>query len=216
LASFSAFLRLETRQTFARIFFFAGALTVRTKAIQNVVLYNRACFFVAKRLRDYQSSRINVVTSILSLVGLLLLTVIVFALIDYATFKMDASLFRFTYAPRAFFSFVYYSTGSIFYASNGLVPVAAISQGIQLLEMLFGVVLLVIFGAILLTMKSERYTADLNQVITTAESEGRAMEGTLRREFNIDGISNAIAALQDAKSDMIGFILFVTKGLDGE
>lgn len=188
-------------------------MVLRTKAIQNVVLYNRLCLFIAKRLRDYQRSRLNVVTYILGLVGLLTLTVLAFALINYAAFKIDPLLFQFSYARPAFFSFIYYSVGSMAYASNGLMPTAAASQAIQIAQVLFAVLLLVILAAVILSMRTERYTTDLNEVVDRLNSEGRAMEGALRTEFNLDSIAKAIDALQNTKADLVGLILFITKGL---
>jgi hypothetical protein len=55
-------------------------LDLRTTALQNVVLYNRACLLISKKMRDYQRSGANVASYVLSLVTLLLFAVMSFAL----------------------------------------------------------------------------------------------------------------------------------------
>jgi len=188
-------------------------LEVRTTAIQNVVLYNRLCFFVAKRLQDYQKSRLNVITYIFGLIGLLVLTVFGFALINFGAFKIDPHLYQFSFANRTLFSFFYYSAGSMFYTSNGLEPIGAISQSIQMVQFLFAVFLFAIFAAIVVTMRTEKYTSDLNDVVSKLETEGKAMEGTLKADYNLASIASAIDLLRNAKTGLVGLILFVTKDL---
>jgi hypothetical protein len=177
------------------------------------VLYNRLCLFLAKRLRDYQRSRLNAVSYIGSLVGLLILTICAFALINYATFKTSPSYYQFSYGHQSFFSFIYYAAGSMFYTSNGILPVEPVSQFIQLLQFLFGVLLLGIFATILITTKNEKSTYELEDVIQTAEREGRSMEHILKDAFNEDSVDAAIEALQTAKAGLIGVILWATKNL---
>ena len=189
-------------------------LVARTNNLQTAVLYNRTCLFVSKRLRDYQKSRINTVTYIVSLVGLLIFTVFSFALINYAAFKIDPSLYRLTYGAHTFFAFLYFSAGSMFYATNGIAPLAAVSQLIQLTQFLFAVMLFVILVVVIFTIRNERYTTELSEVIRMVEGEGRIMEDTIRAEYSLSSIEDAIDALQKAKAGMMGVILFMTRSLD--
>jgi hypothetical protein len=80
----------------------AKELELRTTGLQNVVLYNRVCLLISKKLRDYQRSGANVASYLLSLVTLLLFTVISFALINYALYRIDPTFYQFTYSKESF------------------------------------------------------------------------------------------------------------------
>jgi hypothetical protein len=188
-------------------------LELRTTRLQNVVLYNRACLLISKKLRDYQRSGANVASYILSLVTLLLFTVISFALINYALYRINPALYQFTYSKEAFFAFVYYSAGSMFYAANGLVPVGPLSQFVQLIQFFCALLVLVILVTVIFSLRNERYSTELEEVIASVEREGRTVEALLLSEFNLGSIDSAINALQNAKAGLIGFIIYLTNNL---
>jgi hypothetical protein len=188
-------------------------LELRTTGLQNVVLYNRACLLISKKLRDYQRSGANIASYVLSLVTLLLFAVMSFALINYALYKISPALYQFTYSKESFFAFVYYSAGSMFYAANGLVPVEPLSQFVQLVQFFCALLLLVILVTVIFSLRNERYSTQLEEVILSMEKEGRAAEAMLLSEFNLGSIDSAIDALQKAKAGLIGFIVYLTKNL---
>jgi hypothetical protein len=188
-------------------------LELRTTGLQNVVLYNRACLLISKKLRDYQRSGANVASYVLSLVVLLLFTVMSFALINYALYKISPTFYQFTYSKESFFSFIYYSAGSMFYAANGLVPVEPLSQFVQLVQFLCALLVLVILATVIYSLRNERYSTQLEEVILSMEREGRTAEVLLLSEFNFDSIDGAIDALQKAKAGLIGFIVYLSKNL---
>jgi hypothetical protein len=188
-------------------------LELRNTGLQNVVLYNRSCLLISKKLRDYQWSGANVASYVLSLVTLLLFAVMSFALINYALYKISPNLYQFTYSKESFFAFVYYSAGSMFYAANGLVPVEPLSQFVQLVQFFCALLVLVILITVIFSLRNERYSTQLEEVIVSMESEGRAAEAMLLSEFNLGSIDSAIDALQKAKAGMTGFIVYLTKNL---
>jgi hypothetical protein len=188
-------------------------LELRNTGLQNVVLYNRSCLLISKKLRDYQRSGANVASYVLSLVTLLLFAVMSFALINYALYKISPNLYQFTYSKESFFAFVYYSAGSMFYAANGLVPVEPLSQFVQLVQFFCALLVLVILITVIFSLRNERYSTQLEEVIVSMESEGRAAEAMLLSEFNLGSIDSAIDALQKAKAGMTGFIVYLTKNL---
>jgi hypothetical protein len=188
-------------------------LELRTTGLQNVVLYNRACLLISKKLRDYQRSGANVASYVLSLVALLLFAVISFALINYALYKIDPALYQFTYSKESFFAFVYYSAGSMFYTANGLVPVEPFSQFVQLIQFFCALLVVVILVTVIFSLRNEQYSIQLEEVIVSMKHEGHAAEALLLSEFNLRSIDSAIDALQKAKAGMIGFIIYLTNNL---
>lgn len=191
----------------------AQQIEFRTNSLQNVVLFNRACLFISKKLRNYQRSGVNVISYVFGLLFLLIVTIFAFGLINYAIFKIDLNLYQFTYSHPSLFAFIYYSAGSMFYTANGLVPVATVSQAIQLVEFLCGVLLVVILVTVLVALRNEKYSQELENVISSVEREGYAAESVLQSEFNFDNIDAAIAALQQAKAGLAAFIIYLTNNL---
>jgi hypothetical protein len=190
-------------------------IELRVARLQNVVLYNRMCLFVSKKLRNYQRSGANIAAYILSLMFLLFFTVLSFALINYALFTIDPSLYQFTYSKESFFSFIYYSAGSMFYAANGLVPIGPISQAVQLVQFLCALVLVGILVTVVYALRNECYSHELSEVIDSMRKEGLVAESLLASEFNFDSVESAIEALQKAKAGALGLIVYLTKNLDG-
>ena len=188
-------------------------LDQRMNTLQNVVLYNRVCLLVSKKLRDYQRSGANVASYILTVVGLFLLAVASFALINYALYRVDHSLFQFTYSKEGLSAFIYYSAGSMFYAANGLVPVEPLSQMVQLLQFFFALLLIVVLITMVFALRNERYSIELEDVIVSVETAGRTAEGRLLSEFGLGSIESAIESLRSAKVGLIDFILYLTKNL---
>jgi hypothetical protein len=191
----------------------AKQLEQRNNSIQGVVLYNRICLLISKRLRDYQRSGANVASYILTVVGLFLLVVTSFALINYALYKVDNSLFQFTYSKEGLSAFIYYSAGSMFYAANGMVPVEPLSQMVQLLQFFFALLLVVVLITVVFALRNERYSIELGDVIVSVEAEGRAAEARLQSEFSLGSIESAIEALQSAKAGLTDLILYLTRNL---
>lgn len=186
------------------------ALT-RINALQNVVLYNRSCLFISRKLRDYHKSRMRIIPNIIGLFGLFALTVLSFALINFGLFKSGAGFFKFENGSAQFFSFLYYSMGSMFQNSDGLVPISPVSQGVQMIQFTLALFLLVILATEFVTARNEKNSAELNEVVDTMEQEERTSEEMIRQVFNIESVTQAIQALETAKAGMIGVIVFLTK-----
>ena len=108
----------------------------RVNLLQNSVLYNRICLFIAKKLGDYQKSDWNVVSYILNLVVLLCFTVILFALACRAVYIADPSSFSFTYGNNTWFGFLFYSAHCMFFSDDGMVPTSTLSQMLQMAQFL--------------------------------------------------------------------------------
>jgi len=71
----------------------------------------------------------------------------------------------------------------------------------------------VILVTVIFSLRNERYSNQLEEVIASMEKEGGAAEALLLSEFNLGSIGSAIDALQKAKSGMIGFIVYLTNNL---
>ena len=182
-----------------------------TTNLQMSVLFNRVCLFAAKKLRDYQNSGINIISYVLTILMLIVLTIFSFATINYALFKIDAGLFSYPVIP-SFFTFFYYSFNSLLFNSiQEITPIMPISQIVSMMEFFFALFLVVIFVSLLLSVRNQRHTEELNEVIKGIEGQGKDMEGFIRDEYKINSIDDAIAELEKLKAGMAKFIYKITE-----
>ena len=184
-----------------------------TTSLQMSVLFNRICLFAAKKLRDYQSSGLNVVSYVLTILMLIVLTIFSFAVINYGLFKIDANLFGYS-TTLNFFTFFYYSFNNLLFNSIiEISPNMPVSQTVSMIESFFALFLVVIFISLLFSIRSQRHTEELNDVIEVIKDQGKDMEGFIKDEYKINSIDDAIAELEKLKAGMTKFIYKITESL---
>ena len=185
-----------------------GQLEKRTTNLQMSVLFNRTCLFTARRLRDYQSSGVSTISGILTILLLILLTIVSFAAINLALYKIDPELFDVSISQAGFFIFFYYSFNNLLFNSiKEVTPIMPISQAASMAESFLAFFLVVIFVSIILSVRGQRYSEELNQAIDRIEKEGADMESFIRSEYSVGGIDDAIHELEKVKASFISFIL---------
>jgi hypothetical protein len=189
-------------------------LATRNEEMQNVLLYNRACLLISKKLRGYRDSGANIASYLLNFATLLVFTILSFALINEALYKADHALYRFTTGSDSFASFFRYSAGSLVYLSYGLVPSAPLSQGVHLVELVFGVLLVAILATTIFFLRSDKYMAQLENVIVTLQQKGQAAEETISRDFRQPSLEVATEALAKSEKTMPGFVRHLTKEIE--
>jgi hypothetical protein len=189
-------------------------LATRNDEMQNVLLYNRACLLISKKLRGYRDSGANIASYLLNFATLLVFTILSFALINDALYKTDHALYRFTTGNDSFATFFNYSAGSLVYLSYGLMPSAPLSQGVHLVELVFGVLLVAILATTIFFLRSEKYMAQLENVIVTLQQKGQAAEETITRDFHQSSIDVATEALAKSEKTMPGVVRHLTKEIE--
>ncbi len=184
-----------------------------TANLQMSVLFNRVCLFAAKKLRDYQNSGLNVISYVLTILVLTVLTVFSFAAINYGLFKIDSGLFSYSATPN-FFTFFYYSFNNLIFNSiREITPILPISQTVSMIEYFLALFLVVIFVSLLFSVRSQRHTEELNELIKGIASQGKDMEGFIKDEYKINSIDDAMVELEKLKADMIKFIYKITESI---
>ena len=121
-------------------------LQTRKSNIQTLVVANRAFLFLSRKLRDYQESKLNMVSYVFGLLWLIMYTVIAYGAINYALFKIDPSQFDVQNSSSGVFVFLYYSFHVFLFGSiPEITPIDFYSQLISMSEQFFAIVLLFIF-----------------------------------------------------------------------
>lgn len=184
-----------------------------TTNLQTSVLFNRVCLFAAKKLRDYQNSGLNIVSYILTILLLIILTILAFAAINFGLFKMNGDFFSYPVIPN-FFTFFYYSFNNLVFNSikeiSPLMPIAQISF---MIESFFALILVAIFISLLLSVRGQRHTEELNEVIKGIEAQGTEIEGFIKDEYKINSIEDAMAELEKLKAGLAKFIYKITDSI---
>jgi hypothetical protein len=187
-------------------------LEKRTTNLQNLVFFNRLCLLVARGLRDYQDSRIVAVSYAMSLIVLIVLTVLGFAGIHDAIYKIDPAAFNAT-RPLAFFQFIYYSFNSVvFNAVPEVTPVGPLAQAAVMTQQFLSLLVSLIFVTLLFTIHGERHSSELDTVVKNLQAQGVAMEVLLREQFRVT-LPEALAELERAKTTLIGVIYWLSARL---
>jgi len=177
------------------------------------VLFNRASLFFAKKLRAYQRSGFPLVTSALTLVSLVFVTIVTFACINFALFHIDPLYFETSSYP-SFFTFIWYSFHAMVFSSvKELLPVSPISQTVWMIEGMLSLFLIVILAALFFSHRSQRESAELNDVIAKIEEEGLLMEAFIKTQWHIETIDHAIVELTRLRASSLRLLLFFSERL---
>jgi hypothetical protein len=180
-----------------------------TTNLQLLVIFDRACVFTSKKLRDYQRSGLNIVSYVLSLLALVAFTIGLFAIVNYGLYKVQPTAFA-TKAITAF-NFLYYSFNTLFFSSIAeLSPVAPLSEGLAMLEKFFAFFLGAILISLCFSVKNERHAAELDDVIKEVEANAAAMEEFIKDEYRLS-IEDAIAQLAKLQAGLINIIYGLSK-----
>ena len=184
-----------------------------TTTLQTSVIFNRICLFAASKLKNYQNSRLNIVSSVLIILFLIAITIVSFSSINYGLYKINRDFFTVVSMPT-FFTFFYYSFNNLLFNSiREVVPSTPISQGVSMTESFFALFLIVIFVSLLLSVRSQRHTEELSIVTNEIYEQGKAMEQFIKDEYKFDSIEAAIAALERFKADSVNFIYQISKNI---
>jgi hypothetical protein len=189
-------------------------LQKRTAGLQTSVIFNRVYLFAAKKLRDYQSSKVYIISYVLSLLILMIITVLAFTAINYALYKINVNSFQITTTSSAF-DFFYYSFSKFFFNSiSEISAFSIIARSASMAEMFLASFLVVIFAVLLFSVRSEKYTAELNSAISSIEKDGKSVETIIIDEYKLSGVYEAIQELVKVRSDLAGFIQKITNAID--
>lgn len=182
-------------------------------SLEQPVLFNRFCLFIAKTLRAYQQSGMSFMFGVFSVFALLIATTFTFAVINLALFKINPENFSVIGNP-SFFKFIYYSFNSfVFTAIKEIDPISTAAEATQMAERFLAIFLIGIFAASMISVRSQRNTEQLNAVIAGLEEDGRLTEGVIREEYRIENINAALSELERLKAGTTLLLGYLTKNL---
>lgn len=186
-----------------------------TSSLQMVVLCNRLCLYSVKKLRDYSNSGLNIVSYILNVIWLFVFTVISFAAINFGLYRINKNYFVTDLYSLGFFNFVYYSFNRMFNSAVKDVDCnLLVSQTSAMLQSFMALLLIAILITLFFSVRAQKHTDELNDVIKGIKAEGKIYEGFIMDEFKIKSIEEAITELNRVKAGLIQFIFSISENLE--
>lgn len=187
-------------------------LDVRRSNIQTLVIVNRFALFFARRLRDYQESKLHAVGFTLTLLTVLVFTMVAFAGINYALFKAEPYQFA-TTEPGTFSLFLYYSFRSFVFGSiPEITPISLYSRILSVFEQGLAIVLLFFIITLFISIQNDRYKEQLAKTIQDAEKTGEVLKEMLQNNYQVT-LDQAMIEIQKMKSNMMGLVVWLTRSI---
>lgn len=185
-----------------------------TGNLQMSLLYGRACYFVADKLRNLRQGRITAAIAALKVAGLFGITVLVFALMNLGLFKIDHAQFATTGVVHGFDFFWYSFQASFMNGVSEVVAVGAAARSIYMLnELTTGLILFVIVVFFLTGVQAARNADQMDVLIDKISAHAQVTEGFIADQFGLTVVA-AVEELTRLRAGMIGWIVQMSPDLD--
>ncbi|MGD0590749.1 MAG: hypothetical protein ABSA44_08125 [Bacteroidota bacterium] len=177
--------------------------------LQTLLLINRVSYYVASKLRELQERRLVILYFIFGLLFSFCLTVVIFALNNYALQKIDATAFS-NPSHKGLLFFIYYSFSTIINSAiTDFYPISAFARLFHLSEVFMGVFLLVILFFVYTNVKSDKTKSEVNDLISTLGAQGKEIEVLINHDFSMD-INQAIEVVEKFPGSLLRLFYFIT------
>jgi hypothetical protein len=186
---------------------------LRRTSLQTLVIADRALLFFARRLKEFQESKLNAVAYAFNLILLLVFTVVSFAGLNYALYKLDVQQYAVT-GPLTPFLFFYYSFHVFLF--NGIAEIApngTYSEVLSMSEQFFAIVLLFILIVLFFSVKSEKYKEELARTIRETEAGVCTLDGLIRSSYRVT-VAEAVKEIRNLKSNLVVLIDWLSRDLE--
>lgn len=185
----------------------------RTTNLQIIVLFNRINLFIAKKLTEYQNSKMNYAYYIVSIIGVVVFTIVSFTFVNLSLYKINPDNFIFESSP-SFFTFIFYSFNNLLSTPiSELQAITPISQSVSMISTFCSFLIVVILVSLILSVRSQKHQEELSEVIKGFEHQGELLENLISEQYKIKNIDEALAELERLKSVLITFIYKITDNI---
>lgn len=182
--------------------------------LEQVVLFDRLWYFLASKLRDFRKSRTLMIFCFGKLIYTLVITIIFFAILNYAVYKINPGSFVTPSTSVGFIHFIYYSFNAIF-TSNliDFYPVGSLARLMNCMEIFFGFMIVVIIFFIITTVHKEKHTEELDRMIGLARTQGRELDALIHTEFDLT-VEEAITEIEKIKGSTLKLIYYLASRIE--
>jgi len=169
------------------------------------VISNECCLFWIRKLREYRSSRFQLVFCILDFIALLIITTILFAYINMAISKYNTISFAIS-GEKGFFDFFYYSFNKLFLQTiPDINPISIPAKALSMIQMFFSFSLTALFLSFFLTTKKDADESGLEAAVEELNRKSQTVQEFVLKEFSVT-IDQAINELEGLKKGVAAAI----------
>jgi len=184
--------------------------------LELLVISSNCLYFLKQRLRNFQKSSFFVMYPLSHLIYTFFVTVIVFAVNNFALYKADYKQFVIS-SKASLGEFFYYSFNSIFF--NGIreiSPAATIAKIFNCMEMFFAFLIGVILITLLITIRREKDSKEIENAIILIEKQTTYAEELLLKEFSVtpEQAVEELVKMQSSTLKLINFFISQNKYFD--
>jgi hypothetical protein len=175
--------------------------------LELTMLYSRAVLYTARQFRDYQSSGMAALGSLLTIVRMFIGTVTTFAVIFYGIFKIDASQMVFNVTPN-FFRFFYFSFNTMLLNSiDDMRASGQLAQSVVMIEIFVGFTLVAILITLLFSIRMKRVTEEVNTLIEILENQSNEAYRFIGETFGLQSIDTVLLEINKMQHSLTRIIL---------
>jgi hypothetical protein len=185
----------------------------RRSKLEPTLVVNRACLFVASKLKNYQSSKVSIIGEVFSIIFLVIWTVVCFSFINLAIYKLDQSQFQLVGKQRLFTFFYYGFNNFVFSSTMELTPIKVMSESVAVAEKFMALFVALILVSTLLSHKNQRQSEELSSAIRDIESEGGVLEIFIQDQFHLATVDDAIREIEQVKGSLLKIIVWLSEAL---
>lgn len=181
--------------------------------LQLIIIYNRACYFLAARLRDIRRNNLNAVVYIMRLLALFSATAWTFFLLNYALYKAVPSSYA-TMKAATGFDFFYYSFNRLFSNSTGgIEPTSVFSQSLAMTGTVFtALIFAVVVVFVATSLQKSRDDSQMETMVETIQIHAKNVEPFIDECFGMT-VQEAVEQLHKMRASFIGAIYFFSPSL---
>lgn len=179
----------------------------RSNRLQWLLILNKACYFLASKLRYIQKGGIAFLYYFSSLLYSVFLVILVFAFQNLALYKIDPSSFN--NPPKGKFMFFFYYSFNTLFKNNipDFYPRGSLARLFNSTEIFFGFLVLVILVYLLFTIIREKHKEEIESSIIVIKKQGTELGKIIDNEYHLS-VDQAIKEIEKIKGSMLKIIYY--------
>ncbi|MBN2412881.1 tetratricopeptide repeat protein, partial [candidate division KSB1 bacterium] len=186
-----------------------------SSSLQILVLFNKICYFISLKIKNFQKKYVNIFYNLLKLVYTVILTIIIFTFQNYSLYKLNNANFE-VKNQSTFHTFFWYSFDTFFNIKiEQFYPITLLSKSFYRIEFISSYLILGIFVTLFLNIYMKKQDQEINKIQKLIETQGQEIEKLIKNKFSLT-IDDALIELEKIKSSLLKYIHILIYHLNPE